>query len=82
VKKCKTSRGVWRYQDSKDRATTSNLKMHALKCFGVNAVTAACEKKDAVGCDGLIFASFAHVGQHPIKFTHHTHTTDETQYIS
>lgn len=82
AKKCKTSGGVRRYQDSKDRAATSNLKTHALKCFGVDAVTAACEKKDPGGRDGSIFASFASVGQQPVKFTHRTHTTDETRYVS
>ena len=56
--------------------------MHALKCFGADAVTAACEKKEADGRDGSIFASFAHVGQQPIKFSHHVHTTEETRYDS
>jgi hypothetical protein len=82
TKKCKTNGGVQHYQDSKDHAATSNLKTHALKCFRVDAVTAACKKKDAVGCDGSIFASFAHFRQQPIKFTHCIHTTDETQSVS
>ena len=60
---------------------TSNLKTHALKCFGADAVAAATDKQDASNHDGSVFASFAHVGQQPVKFSHHTHTTEESWYI-
>ena len=44
AKHCKNKcGGVRRYQDSQDRAATSNLKSHAIKCFGADAV-------DVSGC--------------------------------
>ncbi|KAF8869644.1 hypothetical protein BD779DRAFT_1681862 [Infundibulicybe gibba] len=61
AQKCKNTAGVHRYQDSKDRATTSNLKAHALKCFGEAAVSAAFSKTTPCTWDGSIFASFAFV---------------------
>ncbi|KAF8876639.1 hypothetical protein BD779DRAFT_1449158, partial [Infundibulicybe gibba] len=79
AQKCKNTAGVHRYQDSKDRATTSNLKAHALKCFGEAAVSAAFSKTTPCTWDGSIFASFACQAQSPATVSHHAYTTDETR---
>jgi hypothetical protein len=39
AQKCKTAAGgVQRFQDSKDKSSTANLKHHAIQCFGEEAV--------------------------------------------
>jgi hypothetical protein len=73
--------GVRRYQDSKDRGATSNLKTHAIKCFGKDAVVAAFVDNLTGRQDGSIFAAFARQGQAPVKVTHQAHTTDETRQV-
>ena len=81
ARKCKGKgqRGVRRYLDSKDRAATSNLKSHAVKCFGQDAVEAAFEKTQSGGRDGSIFAAFARQGQQPVKISHRAHTAEESR---
>jgi hypothetical protein len=81
AKKCKGSGGVRRFQDSKDRAGTSNLRGHAVKCFGRDAVDAAFNNKSDTGNDGSIFAAFARQGQAPVAVSHRAPTTDETRYV-
>jgi hypothetical protein len=71
--------GVQRFQDSKDRAATSNLKTHAVKCFGQEAVDAAFNQTQPKGRDGSIFATFARQGQHPVKVSHRAHTKAESR---
>lgn len=78
---CRGNGGVRRYQDSKDRAATSNLKAHAVKCFGKDVVDAAFSKTSEGGRDGTIFTMFARHGQQPVKVSHRAHTTDETRYV-
>ena len=73
--------GVRRYQDSQDRAATSNLKAHAIRCFGADAVDAAFNKNSSGVRDGSIFASFARLGQGSVTYSHHAHTTDETRLV-
>ena len=63
AKKCKGHGTVHWYLDSKDRTATSNLKTHALKCFGTDAVNAAANNTQSHGRDGTIFTAFAHPGQ-------------------
>jgi hypothetical protein len=75
--KGKGHKGVRRYQDSKDRAATSNLKTHALRCFGQDPVDAAFNNKQLVERDGSIFTAFAHQGQQPVKVSHRAHTAEE-----
>jgi hypothetical protein len=71
---------VRRYQDSKDKGATSNLKTHAVRCFGEDVVEAAFGTKPTTEKrDGSIFASFARQGQAPVKVTHRAHTSDETR---
>ena len=77
--KCKLNGGVRRYQDSKDKAATSNLKTHVVKCHSKDAVDAAVKKMEGNGLkDRLIFACFAHIGQKPVKFSHKTHMSLKT----
>ena len=75
--KGKGHKGVRRYLDSKDRAATSNLKTHALRCFGRDLVEAAFENKQSEGRDGSIFAAFARQGQQPVNISHRAHTAEE-----
>jgi hypothetical protein len=48
----------------------SNLKSHAVKCFGQDAVEAAFEKTQSRGHDGSIFSVFTCQGQQPVKISH------------
>ncbi|KAF8221741.1 hypothetical protein L208DRAFT_1326376 [Tricholoma matsutake] len=81
AKKCKGLKGVHgvqHFQDSKDHAATSNLKSHAIKCFGQEAVDAAFNGTHPKARDTSIFAAFARQGQQPIKISHHAHTKAES----
>jgi len=80
ARRCKGSGGVRRYLDSKDRAATSNLKTHATKCFGSDAVEAAVNGTKSGARDGSIFAAFACPGQQAVSVSHRAHTTEETRY--
>ena len=78
ARKCKTSlEGVHHYQDTKDKSSTTNLKHHAIRCFGEDAVNHALRGMDTGFSSGSIFAVFSHQGQQPIHYTHKTHTTAE-----
>jgi hypothetical protein len=66
--------GVRRFQDSKDHAATSNLRTHAIKCFGKDAVDAAFNDTQPKTHDTSIFAVFARQGQQPVKVSHCAHT--------
>ena len=79
AKKCKGHGSVHRYLDSKDCAATSNLKTHALKCFGTDAVNTAANNTQSHGRDGTIFAAFARPGQHPVTVSHCALTTEENR---
>ena len=72
-----SARVVCRFQDSKDKASTANLKHHALCCFGEDAVNGAIMGKEATNCNGSIFALFAHQGKKIMKYLHHVHTNTE-----
>ena len=76
---CKGHGSVRRYLDSQDHAATSNLKTHAVKCFGADAVNAAANNTQSRGHDGTIFAAFAHPGQQPVTVSHCALTTEENQ---
>jgi hypothetical protein len=52
--KCKTSvGGVRRFQDSKDKSSTANLKHHAIRCFGREAVQNTIDGKAGIAPTGL-----------------------------
>ena len=72
-------KGVHRYQDSQDRAATSNLKTHATKCFGTDAVKAAFNWTPSTSHENSIFAMFACLGQKAVSFSHRAHTSDESR---
>ena len=82
AKKCKGKGGVRRFQDSKDHAATSNLRSHAIKCFGQDAVDSAFSNTQSRGRDTSIFAAFARQGQRPVKVSHHAHTKAESRWVS
>ncbi|KAF8232978.1 hypothetical protein L208DRAFT_1269165, partial [Tricholoma matsutake] len=69
--------GVHHYQDSQDQATTSNLKVHAMKCFGADGVNAIFNQSPSTAPSRSIFATFAHLGQKVVSFSHCAHTSDE-----
>ncbi len=82
AKQCKANiNGVQCYQDSQDHAATSNLKAHATRCFGADAIEAAFSKTQSNSCDKSIFASFACLGQQAITFSHQAHTTNEMRCV-
>jgi hypothetical protein len=77
---CKAAMGgVRRYQDSKDRNSTTNLKQHAIRCFGAEAVKLCLEPAAAEAVNGSIFTAFARQGQQPVHHTHRTHTSIEAR---
>ena len=81
AKKCKTrAGGVCCFQDSKDRASTANLKSHAIHCFGADAVNAAIDGKKAAEQDGSISTLFAHNGKRPVWYLHRVHSNPEVWY--
>jgi hypothetical protein len=78
--KCKTAAGgVRRFQDSKDRSSTANLKQHAIRCFGEEAVNNAIGGKAAIPPSASIFSLFAHQGQQPVQYSHRAHTNPEVR---
>ena len=81
ARKCKTvAGGVRRFQDSADRASTANLRHHALRCFGEEAVHNGTRGSDNNGMSGSIFSAFARQGQKPACHSHRSHTNAEVRY--
>jgi hypothetical protein len=79
ARKCKTELGgVRRFQDSKDKASTANLKKHAIGCFGAESVDQAINGNGAKP-SGSIFSLFARQGQQPVRYSHRNHTNLEIQ---
>ena len=77
-KNCKTeTRGVRRYQDKKDKASTANLQHHAIRCFGEDAVNEALKGESSGSRSGNIFSAFARQGQRPVTYSHRAHLTPE-----
>ena len=78
--RCKSDTGgCRRFQDKTDRSSTSNLKAHAIGCFGEEAVKLGISAKDAEARSGNIFNTFAHQGQKPVTYTHRSHTNTEVR---
>jgi hypothetical protein len=73
--------GVRRFQDSKDKASTANLKHHAVKCFGAEAVENAATGSNVKNQSNSIFSMFAHPGQKPVRYSHRSHTNPEVRYV-
>lgn len=82
AKKCKSPvAGVRQYQDSKDKSSTTNLKSHAIVCFGREAVNNACGINAGEKHSGSIHAVFARQGQRPVNPSHRMYTNDEVRYV-
>ena len=69
--------GVRRFQDKGDCASTANLKYHANRCFGEEAVKNALSAKEANAQSGSIFHAFAQQGQKLVNYSHRSHTNIE-----
>jgi len=79
---CKGKGGVRRYQKTDDRSLTSNLKKHAMNCFGQDAVDAATiGANSSTRPDGSIFAAFGRQGARPVTVTHKAHSNAEIRYV-
>ena len=76
--KCKAHACViYHFQDSKDKASTTNLNHHALHCFGEDAVNAVIARKEPPKLSHSIFTLFAQNGKQPVKYSHRVHTNPE-----
>ncbi|KAJ7803769.1 hypothetical protein B0H14DRAFT_2384262 [Mycena olivaceomarginata] len=76
--------GLVRYQTNTDglkatdRSSTSNLRKHAVKCWGKAVVEVRLSGTgDGHSRDGSIFAVFARAEQHPVQVTDRVHTEPE-----
>lgn len=79
---CKGTGGVRRYQKTDDHSSTSNLRTHAIKCFGKDAVAAAMSGADSSARpDGSIFSAFGRQGARPVTVTHRAHTNAQIRYV-
>ena len=76
--KCKScAKTICHFQDLKDKASTANLRHHALHCFGSNTVNAAVAGKQAPECNNSIWSLFTWKGKQPVKYWHWVHTNPE-----
>lgn len=90
--KGKNGQDVWRYLNTADMTSTSNLRWHAKICWGVETVTAASDTKDVHAAqavlaksnlqDRLITATFQRVGKENVTYSHRQHSRTESQYMS
>ncbi|KAJ7746145.1 hypothetical protein DFH07DRAFT_718505, partial [Mycena maculata] len=62
-----------------DAGSTSNLRKHAILCFGQHIVDSAIAGQGPKNPDGSIFAAFARAGQKPVTVTHRAHTDAEAR---
>ncbi|KAJ6465592.1 hypothetical protein C8R47DRAFT_991329, partial [Mycena vitilis] len=62
-----------------DGGSTSNLRKHAVQCFGQTAVDSAIAGRAPKNSEGPIFAAFARAGQKPITVTYRAHTNAEAR---
>lgn len=78
--KCKLSvGGVRRFQDSKDKSSTTNLRHHANCCWGKEAVDRAFNGGKVQATSGSVFSAFARKGQQPVRHTYRMHTSNEVR---
>ena len=73
--------GIRRFQDKQDKSSTANLRSHAIRCFGREAVDTAMNAKDAEAKSGSIFAVFARQRQRPAHHSHRPLTNMEIRCI-
>lgn len=82
---------VRHYLDTTDTKSTSNLCKHAKFCWGDKAVAVADQTRDVLATrealekmgkkDGSILEAFEQVAKSKVTYSHHQHTTMETQCI-
>ncbi len=76
--KCRSEAGGVRcFQDKGDKSSTANLRHHALRCFGEDAVNTATKGELATSRSGNLFSRFARQGQQPVTYSHCSHSTPE-----
>lgn len=93
-KSCKAKgvnkRIVRRYLDTTDCKSTSNLKRHAIMCWGTENVDRALAAKVNIDearvtlaglKDGSITAAFERTGKGKVSYSHRQHTKAETRYL-
>ncbi|KAF5347403.1 hypothetical protein D9758_011274 [Tetrapyrgos nigripes] len=81
--KCKGKGGVHHYLDGGDHVSTSNLKKHAVSCFGKDAVDAAIKSvAEAALTQNSIFSMFTGLGNHVVSISHRMHTNLEQQQLA
>ncbi|EDR14413.1 uncharacterized protein LACBIDRAFT_306233 [Laccaria bicolor S238N-H82] len=84
-----TSRHVRRFVNTKDAKSTSNLRRHAVKCWGEDNVNAARSRpadeihKATKGgsVSGSIMAAFEQQGKGKVSYSHRQHTRTETSLM-
>lgn len=89
--KARNGRDVCRYLDKGDANSTGNLRKHAKKCWGEEAVETADATRDLDAAretlaksgvkDGSITAEFARIGKGKITYSHREHTKTEARYV-
>ena len=88
---CKAkTRFIHCYSDTGDISSISNLRRHAIHCWGDEAVAAADRTSNAkVACEALsnkepngsITTAFERVSKGKVTYSHHQHTKAEARYI-
>ncbi len=88
---CKAkTRFIHRYSDTGDISSTSNLRRHAIRCWGDEAVAAADRTSNAKVArealsnkepNGSITAAFERVSKGKVTYSHRQHTKAEARYI-
>ncbi|KZV80206.1 hypothetical protein EXIGLDRAFT_630613 [Exidia glandulosa HHB12029] len=77
----KASHTVRRFLDTRDRSSTSNLRTHAIGCFGHDTVKKTLGETIGHMRDGSITASFERAGKGKVTFSHKLMTKTESRYL-
>lgn len=82
---------VWRYLDTDDVSSTSNLRRHAKKCWGEDSVDAADGTEDVDTAraalashkklDGSITSMFRRISKGKVTYSHHQHTKLQSRCV-
>jgi hypothetical protein len=84
-----TTRNFRCFLDTGDANSTSNLRGHAIKCWGRENVKSACgcpadeirEVTKGISPSGSIMAAFEWKGKGKVSYSHRQHTRMETRYF-
>ena len=87
--KGRNPRIVRRFLDTKDKASTKTLRVHAINCWGQenvnnseNAIDITSARESLKGAelrDGSITAVFERTGKGKVTYSHRNHTPEETR---